>query len=92
MPEALEPAGAGLSADLEPRSPVCCGLCHLPVVRSWSDPPLLVHQFISGHGSPAGGAVDVFLSDGPCPQEGVPIPPEALDRIPTALRKSIESA
>jgi hypothetical protein len=34
--------GEDLAGVLAPRSPVRCGLCHLPVVRSLTAPPALV--------------------------------------------------
>jgi hypothetical protein len=68
--------------DLAPRSPLRCGVCGLPVVRSWEDPPRLLHQVLSGHGSPGTGAVDVYLGEAPCPQEGVPIPADSLHLFP----------
>jgi hypothetical protein len=62
---------------------VRCGLCRLPVARTATTPPVLVHQSVAIHGE--GGAVDVFFADGRCPQEGMPIPGEALALIPPAV-------
>jgi hypothetical protein len=70
-------------ADVLSRSPVRCSLCHLPVVRSLTDPPVLLHQTLNGHHG-RGGAVDFFLADGPCPQEGMAIPPDAVTLLPPA--------
>jgi hypothetical protein len=64
---------------------VRCDLCHLPVARSGTNPPVLVHQAVAVHGHGEGGAVDVFFADGRCPQEGMPIPGEALALIPPAV-------
>ena len=82
MLEALDlPAEAG--SVLAPRSPVRCSLCNLPVVRSLTNPPVLVHQTLAGHRG-GGGAVDFFPADGLCPQEGAAIPGEMLALIPAA--------
>ncbi len=77
---AMAPADALLS-----RSPVRCGLCHRPVVRSLTAPPVLLHQVVAQHGS-GRAAVDFFLGDGPCPLEQAPIPDEAIELIPPAAR------
>lgn len=80
MLEALDtPTEPG--STLAPRSPVRCSLCNLPVLRSVTDPPVLVHQTLAGHRG-FGGAVDFFMAEGPCPQEGVAIPVDMLALIP----------
>ena len=68
---------------LAPRSPVRCSLCNLPVVRSVTDPPVLVHQALAGHRG-GGGAVDFFMAEGPCPQEGAIVPNDMVALIPAA--------
>ena len=71
-------AGEGLVAPA-----VRCSLCGLPVARSRSHPPVLLHQALARHGSSPQSAVDFFLAD-PCPQEGVGIPAEFLGVVPPA--------
>jgi len=68
---------------LAPRSPVRCSLCNLPVVRSVTDPPVLLHQTLAGRRG-GDGAVDFFMAEGPCPQEGVAIPGDMVALIPAA--------
>ncbi len=67
-----------------PRSPVYCGLCHLPVVQSRSHPPVLIHQVASYHGNGSRNAIDHYFPAGVCPQEGMLIPAQSTDRIPPA--------
>jgi hypothetical protein len=66
---------------LAPRSPVRCSLCNLPVVRSVTDPPVLLHQTLAGHRG-GDGAVDFFMAEGRCPQEGMAIPGDMVALIP----------
>jgi hypothetical protein len=82
MLEALDHPAEADSA-LAPRSPVRCSLCNLPVVRSVTDPPVLLHQTLAGHRG-GDGAVDFFMAEGPCPQEGVAIPADRVALIPAA--------
>ena len=81
----LEALGHLMEADgaLAPRSPVRCSLCNLPVVRSVTDPPVLLHQTLAGHRG-TGGAVDFFMAEGRCPQEGRAIPGDMVALIPAA--------
>jgi hypothetical protein len=82
MLEALDhPVEAG--SVLAPRSPVRCSLCNLPVVRSLTNPPVLIHQTLARRRG-GGDAVDFFPADGPCPQEGAAIPGAMLALIPAA--------
>ena len=82
MPESVHTAADPRSI-LIPRSPVRCSLCNLPVVRSAGSPPVLRHQTLAGHRGP-GGAVDFFVPDGLCPQEGISIPDDMVPLIPAA--------
>jgi hypothetical protein len=79
--DAFDADEAGL---LPMRSPVRCGLCNLPVVRSLGAPPVLLHQVVASHGSARAGAVDFYFADGACPLEGAPIPDEVIAAIPPA--------
>jgi hypothetical protein len=82
MLEALDHLAEADNA-LAPRSPVRCSLCNLPVVRTLTDPSVLLHQTLAGHRG-SGSAVDFFPAGGPCPQEGAAIPGEMLALIPAA--------
>jgi hypothetical protein len=91
MKDLPDSVGVDTPGVLPSKSPVRCGLCGLPVVRSLTAPPVLMHQVVAAHGGVEGGAVDFFLMDGPCPLEGAPIPEEALGILPPATLPWIEA-
>jgi hypothetical protein len=72
--------------DLPPPSPVRCTSCNLPVVRTWSDPPVLLHQAACSRTGEGGRVIDLLFSDveSPCAASDTPVLPHtvAMEAIP----------
>jgi hypothetical protein len=70
--------------DLAPRSTVCCASCSLPVVRTWSDPPVLLHQ--AAYRYTTAGVIDLLFSDAEpaCTAAGTPLLADTvpIDAVP----------
>jgi hypothetical protein len=67
--------------DLPPRSTVRCASCSLPVVRTWSDPPVLLHQAACSHPDRGRGVIDLLFSEveSACAAGDAPVLPDTVD-------------
>ena len=72
--------------DLPPPSTVRCTLCSLPVVRTWSDPPVLLHQTACSYPDQGRGVIDLLFSEveSACAAGDTPVLPDtvAIDVVP----------